>query len=112
MQPDDASALQDILLAAQRISSAVAALSLDAYLGDWLVRAAVERQLGIVGEACKRLSDDFRASHPQIRWRAFAGLRDVLVHAYDRIDDQQIWQIATEESIGLRAFVEEQLGEA
>jgi uncharacterized protein with HEPN domain len=63
------------------------------YVTDWddFVQSikdqdAVIRRLTIIGEATKRLSMDFRASHPHIPWKEMAGLRDVVVHEYDEID--------------------------
>jgi uncharacterized protein with HEPN domain len=38
------------------------------------------RQLEIIGEATKRISNDFRDRHPEVAWRRMAGMRDVLVH--------------------------------
>jgi uncharacterized protein with HEPN domain len=40
----------------------------------------------IIGEATKRLSREFRESHPHIPWKDMTGLRDVVVHDYDEID--------------------------
>jgi uncharacterized protein with HEPN domain len=47
---------------------------------------AVIRRLTIIGEATKRLSMEFRASHPHIPWKDMADLWDVVVHEYDEID--------------------------
>jgi uncharacterized protein with HEPN domain len=47
---------------------------------------AVIRRLTIIGEATKRLSSQFRDSHPEIPWKKMAGLRDIVVHEYDEID--------------------------
>jgi uncharacterized protein with HEPN domain len=63
------------------------------YVTDWndfvqsiKAQDAVMRRLTIIGEATKRLSMEFRASHPHVPWRDMAGLRDVVVHEYDEID--------------------------
>ena len=53
---------------------------------DAMVQDAVLRNFEIIGEAAKRLDDSFRAAHPQIPWRALAGLRDVLIHQYEGVD--------------------------
>jgi uncharacterized protein with HEPN domain len=51
----------------------------------------VIRCLEILGEATKRLSPEFRCLHPGLPWRAMAGMRDVLIHAYDQVDLQEVW---------------------
>ncbi len=63
------------------------------YVTDWndFVQSikdqdAVIRRLMIIGEATKRLSMEFRSSHPYVPWKDMAGLRDVIVHEYDEID--------------------------
>ncbi|GAB4440462.1 MAG: DUF86 domain-containing protein [Cyanobacteria bacterium J069] len=47
---------------------------------------AVIRRLTIIGEATKRLSNEFRDRHPTIPWKKMAGLRDVVVHDYDDLN--------------------------
>ena len=54
---------------------------------------AVIRQLEIVGEATKRLSEGLRAAHPDIPWRRIAGLRDVLIHRYMSVDLDAVWTV-------------------
>ena len=52
---------------------------------------AVIRCLEILGEATKRLRPEFRRLHPDLPWRAMAGMRDVLIHAYDQVDLEEVW---------------------
>ena len=58
---------------------------------DLLTQSAVMRQLEVMGEATKRLSQGFRTDHPGVPWRSVAGLRDVLIHAYDQLDLDKVW---------------------
>ena len=62
---------------------------------DALLRSAVLYQLLVIGEAVKRLSDAFRDAHPAIPWKAIGGMRDRLIHGYDRIDDAIVWDAVT-----------------
>jgi len=55
---------------------------------------AVIRQLEIVGEATKRLSEELRAHYPKVPWRRIAGLRDVLIHDYMGVDLEAVWQVS------------------
>ena len=45
----------------------------------------------ILGEAVKRLSPEFRLQHLEIPWSSIAGMRDRLIHDYDEIDLEQVW---------------------
>jgi len=47
----------------------------------------------ILGEAAKGVPEDVRARHQEVDWRAIAGLRDVLAHAYYALDDATLWDI-------------------
>lgn len=64
------------------------------------------RELLIVGEAAKRMSDEFKAAHPDIPWRQMSGMRDILVHAYDHVDLDEVWRVVTEDLQELIAALE------
>jgi uncharacterized protein with HEPN domain len=55
--------------------------------------SAILYQITIIGEATKRLSQDFRLKHPEIPWREIAGMRDVIVHEYDQVDLDVVWDV-------------------
>jgi len=55
----------------------------EAFLEDRKTRSATLHELLILGEATKRLSQEFRTRHSEIPWSAMAGMRDVLIHGYD-----------------------------
>lgn len=92
---DDQRAL-DILDASDQIASVVKD-GREAWAGDRLRQLAVERLLEIIGESANSLSDEFRASYPDVPWRDIIGLRIVLAHHYHRVDPNQVWAIAAEE---------------
>jgi len=75
------------------------------FLGDSMVQDAVLRNFSIIGEAAKRLDDSYRAAHPEIPWRALAGLRDVLIHQYEGVDHERIWAIVEWELPNLREAI-------
>jgi uncharacterized protein with HEPN domain len=60
----------------------------------------------VLGEAVKRLSEEFRHHHPEIRWRLIAGMRDKLIHEYDTVDLEEVWRTATADIPQLIAFLE------
>jgi uncharacterized protein with HEPN domain len=52
----------------------------DEFLCDETLKRAFVRSIEIIGEATKHVPDDFRNEHPQLEWRAMAGMRDWLIH--------------------------------
>lgn len=60
---------------------------------DAQLALALTRLVEIIGEAAKNVSAETRAKLPQIPWRAIAGTRDRLVHAYFDVDPERLWQI-------------------
>lgn len=59
------------------------------------MQSAVERQLGILGEGFRRISSEFQQFHPEINWRNAINLRNILVHRYDQVRPEVIWNIVT-----------------
>jgi len=83
---NDSVYLQHILEACRRLRNYAADLSQREFEENELVQDAVLRQLQVLGEAVKRLSDDVRGTHRHVPWRKIAGMRDKVVHDYMGID--------------------------
>lgn len=56
------------------------------YLQDAIIRC-----LEVAGKASKYISLGTRKLHPEVPWRAMAGMRDILIHAYDQVDLEEVW---------------------
>lgn len=93
----DISSLWDMVNAIRRIQEFTANMTEDDDLASALVQSAVERQLEILGEAARRLSDEFRQAHPEMDWRRIIGLRNILTHRHDEIRQRTIWQTVVSE---------------
>ncbi len=97
MSPElgDPAYLNDMLEAERAVVRFVAGKSFDAYAEDEVLTAAVERKIEIIGEAARRVSEAFKAVHPEIPWRPIMGQRHVLAHDYGEIQPERIWRVAT-----------------
>lgn len=69
----------------------------DAFLGDSMVQDAVLRNLEILGEASKRVSESLRGRAPDVPWREMAGMRDKLIHDYFGVDLSLVWDVVASE---------------
>lgn len=90
----DLSYLTDIIQAAKQIQVFIQGVNKVQFNNSSLIQSAVIRQFEIIGEATKRLSEKFKSEHPEIPWKKIAGMRDILIHAYDHVDIDEIWNAA------------------
>lgn len=73
---------------------------------DPMALSAILYQLTVLGEAVKRLSADFRAEHSAIEWKKIAGARDRIVHDYNRVAVEVVYEIVSTELPELVRFLE------
>ncbi len=83
----------DILAAIADIRADTAGMNLAAFEKKPVVVRSVLYSIGVIGEAVKAIDPDFRAAHPNIPWRAIAGIRDRIVHEYFRTNTRRIWDV-------------------
>lgn len=107
---DDRPYLADIVQALERVED-IGRRGRVAFLADWLLQDAAIRNFEIVGEAAKRVSEEFKAAHPEVPWPDLAGFRDVLIHQYFRVDLEIVWALVELRVAGLRADVARLLAE-
>jgi len=98
---DEALYLEDIRACCEKVSRYVSGLTLEQLRSDDRTTDAVVRNLEIIGEAAKHVSEDMRDRIPGIEWRKVAGLRDILAHAYFGVDEDIIWDIVQHHVPGL-----------
>lgn len=103
---DDRAYLWDMLTAAKAVVDFVQGRTLDEYIADLMLRSAVERQVEIIGEAARRVSNEFQAAHPEILWRPIQAQRHVLAHDYGEIKHDRLWRVAVEHVPALIALLE------
>jgi uncharacterized protein with HEPN domain len=93
----DQELLGDIREAIRRILGYVAGLDYQSFVKDTKTQDAVIRNLEILGEAAKNLSEGVHAAHAGIPWKSMAGTRDRLIHHYFGVNLDIVWQIVSTE---------------
>jgi len=110
MRHDTKKLLFDVQEAADLIASFVSGRSLEDYRRDPMLRAAVEREFEIIGEALKRLAKSDPDTAGRIPdHRNMIDFRNVLSHGYDIVQDEIVWGVVGEHLPILRATVGELL---
>lgn len=103
---DDVVYLRHILESITRIEMYLRDADEQRFMQDLLLQDGVIRQLGIIGEAVKRLSPDLRMMHDAVPWKDIAGMRDKLVHDYFGVDLEAVWEAATKDLPILKTQIE------
>ncbi|AFY75450.1 hypothetical protein Syn7502_03623 (plasmid) [Synechococcus sp. PCC 7502] len=89
----DLESLIDIERAATRILRFSQGIQYSQLIDNNEKLSAILYQVTIIGEATKRISPEFRQSHPEIPWRNLAGMRDIIIHQYDQVDFDIVWDV-------------------
>ena len=82
-------------------------MSFDDFINDDKTVDAVVRNFEIIGEATKHLPTEVRNRYPDVDWRGWAGLRDIVIHRYDELDNAAIWEIIQQDIPTLKTQIEQ-----
>lgn len=96
-QKDDMVFVQYILESIENIEKFSKGISKENFIKNRLKQSAIIRELEIIGEASKNLSEDFRKEHNEIEWKPISGFRDKLIHHYFGLELNRVWNILEED---------------
>jgi uncharacterized protein with HEPN domain len=98
--------LHHILDAIDRIETYMGSATLDDFHRNGMLHDAVLRQILIIGEASRNISDDFQSQHTEIPWGQVIGMRNRVVHAYFDIDLDIAWDVVQVDLPALRQQIQ------
>ncbi len=87
---------EDMRIYAQRAREFLGSRSLEEFLADEMVQAAVVRCIEVIGEAARLVSEDTRRRGPRVPWSLITGMRHVLAHEYGTVDLDRVYRVVTE----------------
>jgi uncharacterized protein with HEPN domain len=93
MQKDIVIYLDDIIFSIALIERYIEGISQESFEESYDTQDKVMRRLEIIAEAAKRLPEEIRSQHSDIPWKSIIGLRNIIVHNYDNVNLQEVWQI-------------------
>jgi len=106
MSNRDRPSLEDMLRAARKALEHARGATRESLPSNPMRMDAVLYEIVVMGEAARRLSAEIRAAHPEVPWREIIGLRSVVTHGYDQIDDDELWRVIERDLPGLTAKLE------
>lgn len=103
---DDTIYIDHILKSINNILEYTSGLTKKNFIKNSLVQDAVIRNFEIIGEATKKVSNDFRQINSEIPWKEMAGMRDKLIHDYLGVDIDVIWQTIAQDLPVIKKLLE------
>jgi uncharacterized protein with HEPN domain len=105
MQRDKAYIL-DILEASKLVLEYVGDKDKENFLKDAQCQDAVIRRFAIIGAASRRISDEMKATYPDVAWHEMIGMRNAIIHEYDDIDMVIVWDTVKKDIPALISTIE------
>jgi uncharacterized protein with HEPN domain len=90
---DDLAFIKHILDSISAIENFSNNLSKDELVSNRLKQSAIVREIEIIGEAVKNISENLKNKHKEIEWKKIAGTRDQMIHHYFGVDLNIVWDI-------------------
>ena len=103
--------LADIRESCEKVLRFTKGMTYKEFIHDDLHLDAVLRNLEIIGEAVKNISEGTRQKYPDVKWRKIAGFRDIVAHEYFGVNEETVWDIVENEIPSLLEIVKTMHGE-
>lgn len=98
--------LEDIIGSVNRIEEYVKGIVFAEFERDQKTQDATIRSFEVLGEATKKIPEDFRKKYPNVPWKKMSGMRDKLIHDYWSVNVERVWKTAIEDIPELKKELE------
>ena len=108
---DDKTYLLHILEAIEKIERYIATVEFDGFSDNDMMIDAVVRELEIIGEAARNLSESFQDKNIEIPWYKIKAMRNVLIHEYFGVNLKVVWDSCKNDIPALKTFIDKVLND-
>ena len=105
MKKDPLVYIDDIRESVEAIKRYTAGLTKEDFFSSIEKQDAVYRRLEVIGEAANRLPEEFTSQYRLIPWNKIVGMRNVLIHEYDSIDLDRVWETIQKDIPKLEGYI-------
>ena len=105
MKLDETIYLRHILDAIAKVETYLQDVDEETFDENSLLQDGVIRQIEIIGEASRHISNALRGLYAHVPWADIAGMRDKLIHDYFGVDIAKVWLTAVEDLPVLKAEI-------
>ena len=103
--------LKDILDSINKIADYTRGVDDDFFFRHPMMVDAVIRNLEVIGEASKNVSDEIRGKYPEIPWKKMTGLRNIVIREYFGIDESIVWEMIKTNLPEVKPWIEKAIQE-
>jgi len=106
-EKDDSVFIRHIIDSIQAIEEFSRNLSKEELTSNRLKQSAIVREIEIIGEASKNISNSLKEKYKKIEWKKIAGTRDRIIHRYFNVNLDIVWDIINKDLLELKKQLEE-----
>ncbi len=99
--------LNHILEAVDNVLEDTSGFTENKFLSDRVMKKAVTRDIKIIDEAVKLVSEKTKSRYTNVPWQKIARTRDMLIHHYFDVDDKELWKIVTDDLPVLKVSIKD-----
>ena len=103
--------IEDMLQACEDIEKIVKNITFNEFEYDMMKFRATERLFEILGEAGNRIPKEIQEKYPEIPWKNIIGMRNIIIHTYERVDVSTLWGAAKKDLPSLKPFLKDILAD-
>lgn len=98
--------IEDIIECINSIEEYSIGMNKDELEKSRMKQSAIIREIEVIGEAVKNIPESIKKKYEEIEWKKIAGMRDIIIHGYFRVDLNAVWNVIKKDLPVLKKHME------